>query len=82
MWLLSAGYELLVPNVPCGVESLQTKASRSLRALFWFLMYRVELKDIKEFREPMVGGGVPNVPCGVESPDSSAKAMKLSGIGS
>ena len=54
-----------VPNVPCGVESC------SLVALTpnppWFLMYRVELKDIDSENALAINVCVPNVPCGVES---------------
>ncbi len=37
-----------VPNVPCGVESLAFLV-KIAKIISWFLMYRVELKDVKVF---------------------------------
>ena len=54
---------LLVPNAPCGVESIPDKVSSDLG--IQFLMHRVELKEnLKETFRVQVG--VPNAPCGVE----------------
>ncbi len=57
----------MVPNVPCGVESLDSQSLYPLMPPALFLMYRVELKG----KSRVCGEGyflqVPNVPCGVES---------------
>ena len=56
--------EFTVPNVPCGVES-NMKDEDEFIGHPEFLMYRVELKDIRtEPSKPTTS--VPNVPCGVE----------------
>ena len=56
--------KLLVPNVPCGVES--GLYPFVLKDLVGFLMYRVELKVTNKQGISVLRAGVPNVPCGVE----------------
>ena len=55
----------LVPNVPCGVESGDFHPV-GVPDFFWFLMYRVELKDFEPQTTTTENPQVPNVPCGVE----------------
>ncbi len=59
---------LSVPNAPCGVESSNTFFIAW--AYSWFLMHRVELKDVASCdRVFSADRKVPNAPCGVERLD-------------
>ncbi len=65
-----------VPNVPCGVESLQSLNSLSF-SVIKFLMYRVELKAEKPLKRKLKKHQVPNVPCGVERPREEGLLLTL-----
>ena len=68
---------MVVPNVPCGVESFTSRSSPS--EITEFLMYRVELK---EERSPFFHffHSVPNVPCGVESIEAAGRCFILPAV--
>ncbi len=56
----------VVPNAPCGVESIMIKKHLSL--IHQFLMHRVELKVWTVLPvDDLPTRRVPNAPCGVES---------------
>ena len=56
---------VLVPNAPCGVESIKGKVF-AYTPTSSFLMHRVELKVLYQLSISVGGRGVPNAPCGVE----------------
>ncbi len=56
---------MIVPNAPCGVESLPYSSNHAGNSS-GFLMHRVELKAVSSiFSSNQIY--VPNAPCGVES---------------
>ena len=64
MFLVGQGEVSLVPNAPCGVESLLNELQELL--FQGFLMHRVELKGILKCIVICIFVVVPNAPCGVE----------------
>ena len=64
---------LIVPNVPCGVESPYYPMEPIHGNMF--LMYRVELKDEIASKIAPPHFPVPNVPCGVESTSGFSLAI-------
>jgi hypothetical protein len=56
----------IVPNAPCGVESLFQDKVLIQDKLVLFLMHRVELKVLLRLSLEFQTNHVPNAPCGVE----------------